>query len=367
MDMATARVGIAAGGGLVGRFGETVVLVARAEDAGSAELFDLVEALAAGGEPGSALAGRLAAWVVGRPPGDAIAFGMASPVADGVMVFLRGPVWAEVGVSGAGRLSGQDALTWVDRIVPGPVERVTVGCSPDAAAAAHPRSDLRSGVVPGGGFVVLPAHAPVPARPTPAAPAASPKPARATPAQGSAGAAAVAARTGGAVETRVPSGNTSTVRSVAPAGRPGVESDAPASGLGGANRAAAPSPVPATKALRVALGRLTSQTAPTIVLDRAYVLGREPQNDPVVRRGAATPIVVHDADNLISRVHVYLSVEGKVVMVQDAGSVSGTYVAPPGAQDWSTVTGGPTRLAPGWSLRMGRHVFVFEPGSGDDG
>jgi len=99
---------------------------------------------------------------------------------------------------------------------------------------------------------------------------------------------------------------------------------------------------------------------PTVPLDRAYVLGREPHQDPDVQNATASPVVLRDPDQLISRVHARVSVEGGAVFVQDAPSVSGTFIAAPGAQDWMRVGTDPTQIFPGWSLRIGTRVFVFK-------
>ncbi len=330
-DTQDLSVGIEAGDGMVARFGDTVVLVApvTGDDEGSvADLLDLVAAAAAAERPGTAIATALGGWLAARPPADETAFGLVAPVPDGIVVFLRGAVWCEVTESGSTRtLSGRRTLTWTDQVVPGAVERVVMGTADHRPVRVHARSDLRAGSVPGSGFVLAPAT--VDDR-SPSEPAlvsdTAPLPVPATRAE-----PPVAART-------LPP-------SAAPAGAPSTPR-APA-------RETAMAPLP--------IGSLSCAEGPTIPLDRAYVLGRDPHNDPAVRAAAASPITLPDPDNLISRVHVHLAVEDGAVLVRDAPSVSGTFIAAPGDDDWTRVGPAPTPLPPGWSLRIGARVFVYEP------
>ena len=79
------------------------------------------------------------------------------PLEDTMVVFLHGPVWADItGAEGSERISGQQAVTWVDHIVRAPFQLLSVG-SGEPPVKADPRSDLRAGRVPGSGFVLTPA------------------------------------------------------------------------------------------------------------------------------------------------------------------------------------------------------------------
>jgi hypothetical protein len=306
----------------VARFGDALA-VAAAGAVDQAFLTALFEALKDAGSAAvkaSKLAWRVAALLT-EHESDIAGFGIAVPVVEGFLVMVHGPVRALISdASGEIELNGADARTWVDRVVPAPVERLALTLSESGPVEAFARSQLDDGVIPAGGLVLMSSvvaaqaiRAPLP-RPAAETPVAPPSPTPPSP----------------------------------PAAVPA--SEAPAAPAAPRARE--------TMVVHSSASALVADDGTRTLLDRNYVFGREPWKDPDVVSGAASPIVVKDPDHLISRAHAYVTVDAGGVMVRDNASGNGTYVAPPGAEEWMRLGPYPAPLPPGWSLRLGMRVFT---------
>jgi hypothetical protein len=426
MGKMTAHVGIEPGNGLIARYGDTVVVVPREEpvaDDGIRELLGLVASVAADEAlSASMVAARLAAWVLGHMPGDAIPFGMVAVRGSDVVVFLRGPVSCTVTQDGTTReLSGERALTWVDEAMPATFDQLTIAVAAGRAVAPDPLSDLREGVVPGQAFALtwlgaapgpeaaapeaepVVDDAPAPEAEPPAAgqPAAAEWPSPAADEPAAADWASPAADEPAAADWASPAAEVPAAADPVPAveelqdvpaagspqpslsdlAEPPLEYTPPAAGeepgppplpLGHQETIAVTSmPLPqqqpgtgqpggAQPTMVVSpVGELRSEDGTVIYLDRAYVLGRGPHQDPSVISGHASPLPLRDPDNLISRIHAYVWIDQGLVWVRDPGSTHGTFISAPGAPEWTRIGTDPAQLPPTWSLRIGQQVFTY--------
>ncbi|WP_433756614.1 FHA domain-containing protein [Nocardia sp. CA-135398] len=106
------------------------------------------------------------------------------------------------------------------------------------------------------------------------------------------------------------------------------------------------------------VGALVLADGSAFPLDRPYVVGRSPMIDEAVRAATATPLAV-PRDRHVSRVHAYVSVDRGKVYVRDAATPAGTFIAAPGADEWTRIGTTPTELHPGWSLRIGQRILTY--------
>ncbi|WP_067566025.1 FHA domain-containing protein [Nocardia acidivorans] len=450
-------VGLLRGDGLVARFGTVVIYLAGASPS-TERILGAAETAATAADPGVAIAQRLAATVFSSGSAQPPSFGVVAPTAGGILVLLRGPIRAIVdGPEGTRQLSGVRAMTWVDEILDDPVRKLTVAAETDPGTViAH--TDLRSGVVAAGGFVVnappsgSSAHPRVTAAPKPAPPethpatptydptkrAPIPTPSHtrfsapggsqalprdsaegSTPSRRTAGDSEPLRRTAGsaepvrpapgdseqnrrraattpavpppeetralsaleAEESRVAADIPNLGKAVRHTGTPASSAaaethldaaDQPPTAAHDSKTAAAEEdpfpkvkpvtgrPEPDTDKLGGSPGALTAPDGAVYPLDRPYVIGRDPMIDESVRRAAATAIVI-PRDRHVSRVHAHVFIDKGTVLVRDAATPGGTYLAAPGAQDWIRVGQHPMELKPGWSLRVGDRILTYRP------
>ena len=110
---------------------------------------------------------------------------------------------------------------------------------------------------------------------------------------------------------------------------------------------------------RPPLGMMTLDDGTARPVERACVLGRQPEGDQLVRSGRADALALADA--LVSRIHARMLPHGWDVILTDAGSTNGTWVCPPGRDRWSAVPAGAgLRLAPGSRVAIGAHEIRYD-------
>ena len=111
---------------------------------------------------------------------------------------------------------------------------------------------------------------------------------------------------------------------------------------------------------RPPLGVLLVDDGRGYILDRDYVIGREPLLDGDVAAGRATPLPISDPEGSVSRLHLRISLVGWQVEVHDLGSSNGSVLYR---------AGGPRTLAPmdaaaldpGARVGVGRRTVQFLP------
>lgn len=304
MQQRSFSVQVATGDGLVARFGD-IVAYTGVNDEPAAQLLAAVESVARTQRSAVPLPDRLApvAFGVARM----VPFGAIAPSANGLLVLLHGPARADVETpDGKQNLQGESGPAWVSRLVPSAIARISGSRQP--VPPVQPRTDLRDGIVPGGGF------------------------------------------------TFVPAGMGETARIAATERIPSVSGSAETVQVARAHAPVETSMTPAT------VGVLATPDGASYPLDRGYAIGRSPLADDAVQKAIASPIVV-PYDPYVSRVHAYVTVDRGAVFVRDASTAAGTFIAAPGAPEWTQISTTPTKLEPGWSLRVGEWIATYRAGN----
>lgn len=405
------------GEGTLARIGPVVLLVGSDEPDTVKPYLEHAQMVAANGGQGRQLVRGYALMLstaVDQSPG----FAALAPHATGLAVFVDGDV--TVTVNGQ-PISGADSLAWVERLIPWPIESVTVTLPGAATPAEGSTYRLDGGVIPAGSFSValeadgamMPAAS---AAETPAAEAAMVEAAIETPAAGEAPATgetpALAPAPVPVVEPPSPP---------APAmGRPlpppvadehvsfqsvlisEVEDDMDdfeplpivedaaqvmedgaqeqVRGVYCKNRhfndprvlfcsVCGINMVQQTPVLvngsRPPLGVIVLDDGSVFQLDSPYLLGRDPSGDERISSGDFRPLAIIDQSNQVSRVHARLEMRGWDVVLVDNNSTNGTFVHVPRTPDWIRMAPGAEQvLVQGTRVRIGHRTLAFNTHAG---
>jgi hypothetical protein len=118
-------------------------------------------------------------------------------------------------------------------------------------------------------------------------------------------------------------------------------------------------PVTGTRPL---IAQLVFEDGRTEPLTRGVVLGRHPQSDAAVEQGQAAPVEIALDDSAISRVHAEIQLDGWSVLIRDRRSRNGTYICPPGLEDWIRLEPDHfVEIAPGTGVMMGPFRMMVQP------
>lgn len=417
MSLIDMRLGVAPGDGLVQRAGETVLIVlgATGGEDGLRQLLDVCRT-----RSGAELARALAAEVLGGKAESMPAFAVLTESGNGLIAICRGDIEVCADSAGAAtRVSGRGVVTWVEQALGHAVERVLVGPPGGVADRTAPWSDLRSGVVPGGGITLTPIGAPfrpaappplAAAEPPPPAPAPPPDPVQAIGAPPTPPAGLTPAETGplgaagGDGEARASEEPWSPERpfeAIPVRDAPVDFSDrvplpvhshaddlatpAPEAGFSPAIvmgvrcsrdhhnspealycsscgiRMGAHRTLNLVEGPRPPLGVLVFDDGSTIPVRHEMIVGREPAVDELAQSGQAMPIRIEDDSSSVSRAHLHVILDGWDVLVADRGSSNGTSVKFGKDGEWRTLQPAErVRLVTGSEVRVGERRFIFD-------
>lgn len=410
------------GGGTLARIGPVVLLVGSTDPDVVRPYVDHAAMVAANGGQGRQLV-RGYAMLLSTATEESPGFAALAPHDTGLAVFVDGDVTVTVDDT---VVSGADSLAWVERLVPWPVDRVTVTLPGAEAPDTGSPYRLREGVVPAGSLLVTDPSAADPTTPSVPLPDDSVlsrivevEELRAT--QPHPGPTPAPAPAPAPVSDDTPS-SIPVVPPAAPApGRPlpppyvpeqvsfqsvllddlddddfeplPIVEDPSQVGL-----IQAPVEVPGVyckndhfndprqlfcavcginmvqqtpvlrKGPRPPLGVIVLDDGSVFQLDGPYLLGRDPGGDERVRSGGFRALPIIDTSNQVSRVHARLELRGWDAVLVDNNSTNGTYVHVPRTPDWMRMPpGGELVLIQGTRVRIGHRTLAFNTHAGSSG
>lgn len=424
-DWSRATVVPAHGEGTLARVGPVVLLVASDQAETVKPYLEHVQMVAANGGQGRQLVRGFALMLstaVEQSPG----FAALAPHTTGLAVFVDGDVTVTVNDQ---RISGAESLAWVEKLIPWPVESVTVTLPGAAAPTEGSTYRLDAGVVPAGSFTIpageldepmmmatpaadeetgevevaatadVPAPVAAEAAPPPA-PEAPPAPAPAAPEpEPVAAAPAPTPPAPGRPLPPAPADEHVSFQSVLlddveddPDFEPlpiveaadQVQQDSPRHEVRGVyckNRhfndprvlfcgVCGINMVQQTPVLvngtRPPLGVIVLDDGSVFQLDTPYLLGRDPSADERIRGGEFRPLPIIDQSNQVSRVHARLEMRGWDVVLVDNNSTNGTFVHVPKTPDWVRMPPGTEQvLVQGTRIRIGHRTLAFNTHAGN--
>lgn len=346
------RTAVAAGDGLVMR-AEDVLVVILGSDNAKAEVVRTVVAQHAAGD----LMRELALLVMhedGLPP-----FGVAmGPLADATL-FLHGDIEFLALIDGA-TMSGRGVggREWTERSLPGPAAWIGLGAPSVTPPPAAEFWDLGGGTVPGRGawLIANAVSAPAAAAPAPAAPPAPAESASTTPAELPPSVVLVDLSVGEPERPPLPP-----TPSVPLGADDDDEPEVLVKGIrcpdGHHNNPRASYCVICGRRMGVSqslvlvdgprppLGVLLLDDGSTVPVRSDMVLGRSPEQSPLVTSGDARAIALSDSTQSISRIHLHVHLDEWEVLVSDLGSSNGSFA-------WDDATHSWQRLDPGVAITL---------------
>ncbi len=315
--------------------------------------------------PARALARRLAA-LLGPDDGSLPPFcTIADAEGGGLAAVVHGQVDVSFLVGGEEVvISGAQSLTWVDRLVEGPVEMVRAGPHSALPEPASLRLDTSvvNGLVPAGGFALLSAEQSNVDPPRQALELGDPATFRSvllTEAAPSAGRGPLPLASELAHEESVLAVDDRIVQGIQCSRGHFTDPANLYSAICGISMAQNTQIL--VDGIRPALGFVVMDDASTYSLDRDYVVGREPLGDPRVSSDAARALVLDDAGHTVSRVHAEIVLEGWHVRLLDRGSTNGTFIWSDTTRAWQRIDPGQSeRIRPGMRFAFGQRTARFE-------